>query len=72
MGDMVEVLVEVVVSEVEVVVLEEVVAVAREIVGRFRARVTFPTRGSRRQILGRCHAGRMTLIARGPALFCHR
>ena len=50
---MVEVLVEVVVSEVvEVVDLGEVVAGVKEIVGRFPGAATFPTRGSRRLVFG--------------------
>ena len=53
----------------EVVDLGEVVAAAKEIVGRFPGAATFPTRGSRRLVLGRCHAGRMTLGGCGAALF---
>ena len=59
----------VVVSEVVEVDLGEVVAAAKEIVGRFLARRLSRRAEAAGSILGRCHAGRMTLRARGPRAF---
>ena len=54
----------VVVSEAEAEAFGEVVAVANGRVGRFRAEVTFPTRGPAGSTMGRCQA---QLVTHEPA-----